>query len=281
MTSCATSCGPWRSSVTDAANPADGIRLSFEDGGTGEPVLLLHGSTLSRVVWRGLGYTAALRGEYRVLAMDLRGHGRSGRPHGAEDYRMELQVGDVLAVLDAAEVESAHLVGYSLGARVGFGVVDAAPHRVRSLVSLGGTPFAPKGGVADVFFAGVDETLATGGMDAFIDRWGERRGVPIDPQTALALRANDPLALRALFAVLEAEQGIPDERLASMSIPTLLIAGGLDRARATDSARAATLMPDARYVELPGRDHATTLLPSAEVLELILQFLRAHQAEGL
>lgn len=263
--------------MTDAANSVDGIRLSFDDsGGAGEPVLLLHGSTLSRVIWRGLGYTAALRSEFRVLAMDLRGHGRSGGPHRAEDYRMELQVGDVLAVLDAAGVEATHLVGYSLGARLGFGVADAAPQRVRSLVSLGGTPFVPKGGVADVFFDGVDETLATGGMDAFIDRWGERRGVPIDPQTALALRANDPLALRALFAVLDSEQGIPDERLAGMSTPTLLIAGSLDRARAIESARAARLMPDARYVELPGRDHATTLRPSEPVIELILQFLADH-----
>lgn len=260
--------------MTDTVNPADGIRLSFDDGGgASEPVLLLHGATLSRVVWRGLGYTAALRDEFRVLTMDLRGHGRSERPHRPEDYRIELLIGDVLAVLDAAGVESAHLVGYSLGARVGFGVADAAAARVRSLVSLGGTPFAPKGGVAEVFFDDVEGTLASGGMDAFIRRWGEQRGEPIDPQTALALRANDPLALRALFAVVESGHGIPDERLAGMSTPVLLVAGSLDRARAVDSARAALLMPDARYVELPGRDHASTLRPSEPVIELILQFL--------
>jgi len=60
MTSSAIWCEAWRSSVTDAINPADGVRIFFDDsGGTGEPVLLLHGSALSRAVWRGLGYTAA------------------------------------------------------------------------------------------------------------------------------------------------------------------------------------------------------------------------------
>jgi len=263
--------------MAEARNPVDGVRLSYADsGGSGDPVLLLHGTALSRAIWRGLGYTAALREGFRVLALDLRGHGRSEAPHRARSYRMELMVGDVTAVLDAAGLGAAHVVGYSLGARVGFGLADAAPARVGSFVSLAGTPSVPRGSVDDIFFPGVDEALAAGGMDEFIERWGERRGAPIDPQTALALRADDPLALRALFQALDRERGIPDSRLALLATPTLLIAGSEDVPRAIESARAAAVMPDARYVELAGRDHATTLRPSAPVIELILQFLRAH-----
>ncbi|WP_342745555.1 alpha/beta fold hydrolase [Sinomonas mesophila] len=74
--------------------------------------MLLHGSALSKAIWRGLGYTAALEG-HTVVRVDLRGHGRSGKPHDPECYRMARHAGDVLAVLDTAGISRAHVVGYS------------------------------------------------------------------------------------------------------------------------------------------------------------------------
>ena len=103
-----------------ALNPHDGVELAYDSVGEGTPLLLVHGSALSKAIWRGFGYSKALRESYRIITMDLRGHGRSGKPLNREDYAMPTLVADVLAVLDAAGVQQAHYGGYSVGARLGF-----------------------------------------------------------------------------------------------------------------------------------------------------------------
>ncbi|MGT2460999.1 alpha/beta fold hydrolase [Sinomonas atrocyanea] len=117
--------------MSTTANPADGTEISYDASGDGPAVVLLHGSALSKAIWRGLGYVKALEG-FTVVRIDLRGHGRSGKPDASPAYRMELHTADVLAVLDAEGIGRAHLVGYSLGARVAFSSPPrrpAAPRR--------------------------------------------------------------------------------------------------------------------------------------------------------
>ena len=88
--------------MAEAFNAVDGVRISFQESGAGPAIVLVHGSGLSRAVWRGLGYTKALEERFRVLTLDLRGHGRSDKPQHEAAYTMDLLVGDILAVLDAA-----------------------------------------------------------------------------------------------------------------------------------------------------------------------------------
>jgi pimeloyl-ACP methyl ester carboxylesterase len=259
--------------VSETTNPIDGTLISYDVRGDGPPLVLVHGSGLSRSIWRGFGYTAALRDEYRVIALDLRGHGRSGKPHDSDSYRMQLVVADILAVLDAAGAAAAHYVGYSFGARAGFSLAAAHPERMLSFVSAGGTYRAPGGSVAEVFFPGYDEVLGRDGMPGFLAGWSAHSGRPIDPQTSAAFLANDADALRAYFRQVEREPGIPEDRLSSIGTPTLLLAGSLDRPRYVDSERAAAVMPSARFVPLPGRDHGNTLRPAAEVLAAVSPFL--------
>lgn len=259
--------------MNDAVNPIDGTRIAFDDRGDGAALVLVHGSGLSRSIWRGFGYVAALREHYRVIAVDLRGHGRSGKPQTPEAYRMPLVVADMIAVLDAVGVPAAHFFGYSFGARAGFSLADAHSDRMLSLVSAGGTYRAPGGSVSELFFPGYDAALARGGMPGFLEGWAARAGRPIDPQTSAAFLANDAGALRAYFRQVEAEPGIPDTRLASLETPTLLLAGTADRDRYLDSERAASLMPNATFRDLPGRDHGNTLRPADEVLEAVIPFL--------
>jgi len=261
--------------VSETVNPIDGTRISFDVRGEGVPLLLVHGSALSRSIWRGFGYVAALQNRYRVIAIDLRGHGRSGKPHASEAYRMPLVLADILAVLDAVEAPAAHLFGYSFGARAGFSLVDSHPERVLSLISAGGTYRAPGGTVSELFFPDYDAALGAGGMAGFLAGWAAHSGAPVDPQTSAAFLANDPLAIRAYFRRVELEPGIPDARLAQFETPTLLLAGTRDHERYLDSERAATLMPQASFRALPGRSHGNTLRPSAEVLDAVVPFLAA------
>lgn len=257
-----------------AQNPNDGVELAYDAVGEGEPILLVHGSALSKAIWRGFGYSKALRENYRVITMDLRGHGRSGKPATPGAYVMPMLVADVLAVLDAVGVQQAHYGGYSVGARLGFSLAVTAPERLLSFTSLGGTFRIQPGSIGKLFFPEYDDALGSGGMPAFVQGWEGAMGHPLDGQTRAAFLANDPAALRAYFAQTVAEPAVAESELAGITLPSLLMAGTEDRTRLADSLRAAELMPRARVVELPGRNHGNTLIPAGPVLDEWLPFLR-------
>lgn len=253
--------------MAEARNATDGTTISYDAAGEGPAVVLLHGSALSRAIWRGLGYVRALEG-FRVVRIDQRGHGRSGKPREPDEYAMDLLAGDVLAVMDAESVSAASIVGYSFGSRVGFSLASGSPGRVDKLVTLGGTYRPQAGQVAKVFFEGYLDALREGGMAAFVD------GMSLDPQTRAAFMANDPAALAAFFERTELEPGLDESVLPGMALPALLLAGTRDRERFEDSRRAAELMPHARFIPLEGRTHSSTLFPADEVLAAMLPFLR-------
>ena len=260
------------------AQSPDGTKIAYETQGDGPPVVLLHGSVLSRAVWRGTGYTAALAQHFRVVAVDLRGHGRSDKPVTADAYRRELLAADVLAVLDQLGMPSAHVVGYSLGGSVGFTLLVAAPDRVTSLVSLAGPFAAPPGSVAEFVAPDYAEALAQDGMDGLVSAWERARGEPFDGQTRLALRANDPDAMRALLEAVDRDAGVLPWRLPGMRVPALLVAGDRDVGGLRSMRQAAGLMPNARLEVLPGRDHGSLLRPSGDVLGLLVPFLLATRS---
>ncbi|WP_343319975.1 alpha/beta hydrolase [Arthrobacter sp. TMP15] len=254
-------------------NPHDGVELSYDEVGQGEPLLLVHGSALSRAIWRGFGYTKEFQKQFRVITMDLRGHGRSGKPDSAGDYTMDTLVADVLAVLDAVQAPQAHFGGYSVGGRMGLSLAVQAPERLLSLTTLGGTYRIQPGNIGDLFFPGYDDALGSGGMPAFVQGWEEHLGRALDAATRAAFLANDAAAMRAYFAHTERDLPIPESRLAGIATPTLLMAGSADTGRLKDSKRACELMANARFVELPRRNHGTTLGPAGPVLEQWLPFL--------
>ena len=257
-------------------SPSDGIDLRYDVAGTGPPLVLLHGSVLSRAIWRGLGYLEPLTEVRTVIRMDLRGHGRSGAPHQEAAYTQERFVADLVAVLDAEGHDRAALMGYSLGARIALSAALRHPRRITHLVSLGGSAAPQQGQVDSVFFPGVIEAVRQGGMEEFCSRQG--LGPEVDSRRGRATRqaflAADHLAMAALLAATDATTGIPDEELAACQVPALWMAGTEDHPRFEQSQRAARLMPKGRFVPLPGRVHGSTLSPPAEVLEQVLPFLR-------
>ncbi|WP_279402584.1 alpha/beta fold hydrolase [Arthrobacter sp. JCM 19049] len=161
-------------------NPADGTEIFFDDDrAAGEAVVYLHGSALSRSIWRGLGYTKTVGAGRRNIRIDLRGHGKSGKPHRTESYTMELITGDVLAVLDSLDIERAHLVGYSFGSRTALSIALQQPERVLSLSMLGGTYAIESGEIDGLFFEATSRSCAPGtsrASSAGRDAWTRRPG---------------------------------------------------------------------------------------------------------
>ena len=113
----------------------DGVELDVLDEGAGPPVLLVHGFPDSSHLWRH--QVAALTGSgLRAIAPDMRGFGASDRPGAVEDYRLGRAVADLVAVLDAAGVERARVVGHDWGAAVAWLFAAIHPDRVERLVAM-------------------------------------------------------------------------------------------------------------------------------------------------
>lgn len=112
------------------------IALHYEAVGAGAPLVFLHGLGSSGRDWAPQVH--AFRSRYRVVTLDLRGHGRSGKPPGP--YTVPMMAADVAGALRALAVAPAHVVGLSMGGMVGFQLAVDAPDVVRTLTVVNSAP---------------------------------------------------------------------------------------------------------------------------------------------
>ena len=259
-----------------ATNPADGARVAYRSMGDGPAVVFLHGTALSQAIWRGFGYLKALGATHRVVTIDLRGHGRSDKPHSSSAYGIDLFVGDVIAVLDTLGLEQADVVGYSLGARVAFALAVKHPERVRSLTSIAGAPGTGVGVFDRVFFPGSLAALESGGMAGFLTEWERSSGTALDPITHAAFAANDGAALAAYMREAERIPRVTDAELGSLRMPVLLLAGTRDRERLEAAHHVKGVLPGAELRVIEGETHEGTPR-HPEVVRALTEFLGRNQ----
>lgn len=132
----------------------DGVKIHYSVQGSGTPVLLIHGLHGSAEAnWTRPGITAALAQSHRVIAMDARGHGDSGKPVTEAEYGVAM-VEDVIALLNRLDIRKVRLVGYSMGGMISLKTVVLHPERVQSLL-LCGMGWLQEGGQQQAFWEGV------------------------------------------------------------------------------------------------------------------------------
>jgi pimeloyl-ACP methyl ester carboxylesterase len=102
-----------------------GVRIHYEVEGNGPPLVLVHGLLSHLEEWHELGYVDSLKKDFTLILVDMRGHGRSDKPHDPEAYKLRLLVADVIAVMDALNISKTHFLGYSLGGRMAFALASA------------------------------------------------------------------------------------------------------------------------------------------------------------
>jgi pimeloyl-ACP methyl ester carboxylesterase len=242
-----------------------GMEIYFEIEGDGPPLAILHGITDSTATWRELGYVDALKENFRLLLIDARGHGQSGKPHEPEAYLTKHIAADVAAVLDAVEAPKAHLFGYSMGARTALATAKHYPERVSAMV-LGGVPSfnrPPQG--SDPFIEVFEK-----GSAAIAELWD----APLSPTLRARLEENDVDALIALRRCRMISNDLADV-LANIAVPCLVF-GGDEDPNYPAITQAAADIANAEFVTFPGLNHAGTLFRSDLVLPHVQKFLLAQ-----
>ena len=226
--------------------------------------MLVHGfASTAEHNWGGTGWIAELSKKYRVIAIDVRGHGFSDKPHSPVAYGYASMGADVTRLMDHLGIERAMLVGYSMGSSIAIELMLSHPERWRAIV-LGGIAYddgledkADRDAIAEAYRADDPATIKSPVAKAY------RRFAESMP--------ND---LKALAALIDAERTPFDPaRLAAVRMPVLIVVGTNDNAIG-DPKPLANMIPGARLVMLEGRDHLTA--PSDERFkQAVLDFMRA------
>lgn len=242
----------------------DGVEIAFLDEGEGEPIMLVHGFASNKEVnWVAPGWIATLTGAgRRAIALDNRGHGASTKLYDPAAYHSRLMAEDVRALLDHLDLRRADLMGYSMGARITAYLALAHPARVRSAV-FGGL------GIRLVDGVGLPEELAQG-LEA------SSLAAVTDPtaRTFRSFAEQTKSDLPALAACLRgSRQTLSRAEVERIAVPLLVAVGSKD-AIAGSPQELAALIPGARALTIPNRDHMLAVGDKAfkaGVLEFLAQ----------
>ena len=239
----------------------DGTDIYFERRGRGEPLLLIQGLGGNSLHW-GEGFLAGLEEDFELVLYDHRGAGRSGAP--PPECTIAALAHDAAAVLDALDIEVAHVVGISMGGMVAQELVLSHPERVRTL-TLGCTfPGGPEakmtdlgivGALAEAILSGDPERALRAGYDVMIAP--EYAKDPANYALYAEVAAQHPAPVPVLMAQLQAIMGHDTSaRLGEIGVPTLVIHGTADRLmESVNGELLARLIPGARLELLDGAGH--------------------------
>lgn len=257
--------------------------LHYEMRGRGKDLVLLHGWGLNLGVWDDLSRALARR--FRVIAIDLPGHGRSDwDPKAATPAAQAWRVHETLAPL----TQRYSLLGWSLGGQFALDLAAAMPAGIERLVLIATTPkfLAMPGwrcGMAPALLARLADAVRAG-RDAAVDEFlalcargsAPRTAAKVLQQLRHALSHYGAAQTEALSNGLERlKDGDLRAALPLLRVPALVIAGAEDRiTRAAASRALATRLADARYVEFPGAAHAPFLSHPARFAMTLSGFLR-------
>ena len=238
---------------------SNGVRIRYVEQGSGEPIILIHG--LSGDVernWIDTGVLPTLAKNYRVIALDYRGHGKSDKPHDPKAYGTEM-AGDVLRLMDHLKIARAHMVGYSLGGHIVAKLLTTNPERFLT-ATLGGSAGArvmiPDATLERVAAEFESETPMRSLVLGFIPK-GES---PPDNETIGRFLGGNDVA--ALAAVMRSWNGlvVTEAQLNSVHVPTLAIAGTADPV-IEDLNKLKKAWPALQVVTVDGGTHSNLIPP--------------------
>lgn len=248
----------------------DGVRLHYEVSGDGPPVLLTHGYSATCRMWDG--QVEALKGRYRIITWDMRGHGESDYPDDPAAYSETATVEDMAAILRACSVDQAVIGGLSLGGYMSLAFNLAHPEMVRALMLFDTGPGFKK-----------DEARAA---------WNENaraRAARLDREGLAALGSSDEVRMsrhRSAKGLAGAARGMlsqADARvinsLEHIQVPTLVLVGSEDKPFIAATDYMARKIPLATRIVIQDAGHASNIHQPAAFNEAVERFLELHAHE--
>jgi pimeloyl-ACP methyl ester carboxylesterase len=227
-----------------------GIRLAYEVVGEGSPIVLVHGFASNRAMnWRAPGwYETLTQAGRQVIALDVRGHGESDKPHDPDAYNEGELAWDVERLLDHLGIERADIMGYSMGGFITLRLLHDNEARVRRAVIAGvGENYYGRGLVeTDAIAAGL-RALSAADVEGAVPR--QFRLFAEQGKNDLEALALCMTRERRSFAASEFEE---------LNVPTLVVVGEKDTITGPPGPLAEAL-PGSHTVIVPGRDHMTTV----------------------
>ena len=258
---------------------ADNTRIHFEVTGKSgaTPVLMIQGLGASKNAWNLQRIAMATR--FRIISFDNRGAGRSDKP--TEPFTLEQMADDALAVLDAAGIETAHVVGASMGGVISQIVAVKFPHRVRSLTlvctACRNHPWRQEL-LQSWAKTAADKGMIEVGKEAA--QWvmsprSFRRLVPaftwMGPLAALRPRHS---FVSQIDAILNTREDLVDQ-LSTITAPTMVIVGNQDILTPRgDSEEIAERIPNAELVVISGAAHGLMMEHSSTFNRILIEFLQ-------
>ncbi|MDN4526013.1 alpha/beta fold hydrolase [Fictibacillus fluitans] len=250
----------------------NGVQLCYEEYGSGEPFILLHGLGGDHHMFEN--EINELKKSYWVIALDSRGHGRSEKvPH----YTLEDHVQDVIAFMDHLNIEKTSLLGASMGSYIAQGVAVFSPERVKQLILVVAKAFGKTSSTVRLQEEHADELKGLTEEEQMyalskyifhkpemVGEWSQRVDVDVPvltpEQQIAAQKALENFDFRPLLDRITAE--------------TLVISGRYDGLNPPkDGREVANLIPNARFVEFEHSGHAPSVEEPERYRQVVTEFL--------
>ena len=278
----------------------DNLRLYYEDVGKGEPIITNHGRSEDTTYWSDTGVAAKLAEKYRVISMDMRGHGRTvvnSEPFG---YDADTMAGDFDDLADHLGIDKFHILTHATGGMIG---VRYAMTRSERLISL----MLTDTGSATIpdFYLSPERVAASEEQQEAFKQWSLNASIEEKMQGARAnpgeflfkmaehpnnegmwkifegfLRRQDPIALQNFADVFYSDPDTRVEGLRKIRCPTLILLGEFDIVFIKPSEVMTNEIPDARHVIIPNVGHMTAIEDPERTVEELLDFLKTVKETG-
>jgi pimeloyl-ACP methyl ester carboxylesterase len=256
---------------------SNGVKIHYVADGQGEPVILVHGFSASAYFnWMVPGVFANLAKHYHVIALDNRGHGRSGKPHEIEKYGPEM-VEDVIRLMDHLKIEKTHIIGYSMGGFITERLIVTHPERVICAV-VGGAGWS-RADDNKAMLEEIAKSLEAGTGILPLMKALTPAGQPVASDEQLKARNqllmanNDPLALAACIRGMRNLE-ITKQQLEDNKVPVLAIIGQKDPLKVGVD-KMTGVLSNLKVLVVAGGDHMSTF-QSPKFIQAVNEFLSEH-----
>ncbi len=255
---------------------SNGTRLHYIDEGKGEPVILIHGFAMNiDNTWRISGIIRALSNDYRVVAIDVRGHGLSAKPYESRQYGVEMAQ-DVVRLMNHLNLDKANVVGHSMGAYITLKLLATYPDRLISATqcSAGWLRLSDED-------REIQDALATSlesrsdFRPLFVMLYPEDQKIArllMWPLQQYLAATNDTKALAAVIRSID-DLEVAEEELRKNTVPTLSVVGSRDPFR-IQVERMTGVMNNHRAIIIDGANHRSVLGP--KFVKLLKAFIQEH-----